>query len=364
MSRRHDEYSFLWLLAGLAAFLASSIIYELTQKIRSRKPVYLKKAKPLDGLLRERPARHRDYPFFKPDPRPPPKLPLRLNLNLRSRGSAKIAALAAIVAFAVVWGLGSSPWPVMTTLRHIASAPNYDSSARAQTLTGTVSVTDADTIVIGGERIRLQGVDAPETDQICLDNRGTLWNCGIDARDRLMRHIGSRQTSCVTNGKDAFGRWLATCATNGDNLSAWLVREGLGLAFIRYSSAYVAEEAIARSAQKGMWAGAFIAPWDWRARTASTAILGSYKPTEQQERLLLPSTPQLRPQPSLSPQAQLQEQRGACVIKGNISSSGERIYHLPGQRYYDKTVISWSKGERWFCTEQEAVRAGWRKSKV
>jgi hypothetical protein len=124
MSWRHDEYSFLWLLAGLAAFLASSIIYELTQKIRSRKPVYLKKAKPLDGLLRERPARHRDYPFFKPDPRPPPKLPLRLNLNLRSRGSAKIAALAAIVAFAVVWGLGSSPWPVMTTLRHIASAPN------------------------------------------------------------------------------------------------------------------------------------------------------------------------------------------------------------------------------------------------
>ena len=86
--------------------------------------MYLKKAKPLDGLLRERPARHRDYPFFKPGPRPPPKLPLRLNLNLRSRGSAKIAAFAAIVAFAVVWGLGSSPWPVMTTLRHIASAPN------------------------------------------------------------------------------------------------------------------------------------------------------------------------------------------------------------------------------------------------
>ena len=91
---------------------------------RRRKPVYLKKAKPLDGLLCERPARHRDYPFFKPNPRPRPKLPLQLNPNLRSRGSAKVAALAAIVAFAVVWGLGSSPWPVMTTLRHIASAPN------------------------------------------------------------------------------------------------------------------------------------------------------------------------------------------------------------------------------------------------
>ena len=58
----------------------------------------------------------------------------------------------------------------------------------------------------------------------------------------------------------------------------------------------------------------------------------------------------------------MQEQRAGCVIKGNISSSGERIYHVPGQRYYDKTVISWSKGERWFCTEQEAVAADWRKA--
>ena len=58
-----------------------------------------------------------------------------------------------------------------------------------------------------------------------------------------------------------------------------------------------------------------------------------------------------------------QEQRAGGVIKGNISSSGERIYHVPGQRYYDKTLIHLSKGERWFCTEQEALAAGWRKAK-
>jgi hypothetical protein len=74
------------------------------------------------------------------------------------------------------------------------------------------------------------------------------------------------------------------------------------------------------------------------------------------------STQQLQPKRSLLPLAQLQEQKAACVIKGNISSSGERIYHVPGQRYYDKTQINESKGERWFCTEQEAVGAGWRKS--
>jgi hypothetical protein len=59
-----------------------------------------------------------------------------------------------------------------------------------------------------------------------------------------------------------------------------------------------------------------------------------------------------------------QDQRAGCVIKGNISLRGERIYHVPGQRYYDQTRINWVLGERWFCTEREAIAAGWRKAKV
>jgi len=54
----------------------------------------------------------------------------------------------------------------------------------------------------------------------------------------------------------------------------------------------------------------------------------------------------------------------SCDIKGNISvNTGERIYHVPGQEYYRKTIISTGKGERWFCSEEEARRAGWRKAK-
>jgi hypothetical protein len=53
-----------------------------------------------------------------------------------------------------------------------------------------------------------------------------------------------------------------------------------------------------------------------------------------------------------------------CVIKGNINTQGERIYHVPGQEYYDETRISASHGERWFCSEEEARAAGWRRSKV
>jgi len=55
---------------------------------------------------------------------------------------------------------------------------------------------------------------------------------------------------------------------------------------------------------------------------------------------------------------------GACNIKGNVSTRGERIYHVPGQKYYNDTRISASHGERWFCSEEEARAAGWRKSRV
>ena len=51
------------------------------------------------------------------------------------------------------------------------------------------------------------------------------------------------------------------------------------------------------------------------------------------------------------------------MIKGNVSRDGKRIYHAPGQQYYDDTRISLSKGERWFCSEAEAEAAGWRKAR-
>jgi hypothetical protein len=53
-----------------------------------------------------------------------------------------------------------------------------------------------------------------------------------------------------------------------------------------------------------------------------------------------------------------------CMIKGNINGKGERIYHPPGCRYYGSTIIDPQRGERWFCSEQEAVAAGWRRTKV
>jgi hypothetical protein len=82
-----------------------------------------------------------------------------------------------------------------------------------------------------------------------------------------------------------------------------------------------------------------------------------------------PSTPRVEkppeePAPEACPEGCVSSKPG-CVIKGNISlRTGERIYHLPGQRYYDRTVISPENGERWFCTQEEAVANGWRRAKV
>jgi endonuclease YncB( thermonuclease family) len=130
----------------------------------------------------------------------------------------------------------------------------------ADDLTGSARVIDGDTIAVGSRHVRLQGIDAPETDQVCLGARGERWTCGIAAREHLSSHIAGRAITCAARGEDRYGRMLATCSAGGENLNAWIVREGWALAYVRYSGEYVADEADARAQHRGMWAGAFIAP--------------------------------------------------------------------------------------------------------
>ena len=115
-----------------------------------------------------------------------------------------------------------------------------------------------DTIVIGDTKIRLESIDAPESDQVCLEVKGKRWTCGIEARDRLAEHIGKRPIDCAPSGSDAYGRTLAICRVDGEDLNGWLVRQGWALAFVRYSKAYVPDEDAARVAKRGIWSGAFV----------------------------------------------------------------------------------------------------------
>jgi endonuclease YncB( thermonuclease family) len=133
-------------------------------------------------------------------------------------------------------------------------------------IAGRAWVIDGDTVDIAGTRIRLEGIDAPESDQTCTDADRHPWPCGRAATRELREHIGGRQLRCQTMGTDFYRRTLAVCALpDGSDLNAWMVRQGWALAY-GYSGLYRAEEAQAQAGKRGIWAGNFTAPWEWRRR--------------------------------------------------------------------------------------------------
>jgi endonuclease YncB( thermonuclease family) len=217
---------------------------------------------------------------------------------------------------------------------------------------GVPQIVDADTVYVGTQKIRLSGVDAPETDQICLDSRGQNSSCGLEAKNRLQEHSGNRLWICQLSGIDRYGRNLGTCSIEGEDVSRWLVFNGWALAFRRYSTAYVADEDYAREHKSGLWSGAFVAPWEWRQRGAKTTILGALDvPTDAQRKLM---SPKIAGEP-VAP---------GCIIKGNMGRRDECIYHVPGGRFYDQLQMEPARSRRWFCSEAEAEAAGCRKSKL
>ena len=216
---------------------------------------------------------------------------------------------------------------------------------------GQATVTDGDTIRIGDVRVRLFGIDAPESGQRCEDGTGSLYPCAGRAANALADKIGRERVACREEDVDRYGRMVATCvlAATGEDLNAFMVASGWALAYRTYSSTYVDEETAAKRARRGLWQGRFVAPWDYRggARLERSPPRISAAPPSSA------ASPARVAAPSAAPAA------GPCLIKGNISENG-RIYHVPGSRWYDRTRIDTGAGERWFCSEGEARAAGWR----
>ncbi len=137
-------------------------------------------------------------------------------------------------------------------------------AAILSTTTGVASVVDADTIEIRGERIRLVGIDAPESGQKCLSPEDKFVRCGSIAANALDKWINRNPVTCDIEGKDRYGRSLGECRVRGESMQAWLVTNGHAVAYRSYSTAYVPDELEARTAKVGVWAGEFIEPWLWR----------------------------------------------------------------------------------------------------
>jgi endonuclease YncB( thermonuclease family) len=193
-------------------------------------------------------------------------------------------------------------------------------------IAGLARVVDGDTIVVGETRIRLEGIDAPEAGQTCGRSVVGWWACGTEATAALARLVEGKSIRCEPQGLDKYGRTLAVCFVGGEDVNAWMVRQGLAWAFVRYSQRYVQQEAEARARRVGVWQGQAMPPWDYRAQRWTRAE---------------PGAPQ------------------GCAIKGNVTAHG-KIYHMPWSPWYDRIKMDPEKGRRWFCTEAEAVAAGWR----
>ena len=140
-------------------------------------------------------------------------------------------------------------------------------------ITGKPRIIDGDTLEIAGERIRLHGIDAPEARQTCTEQSGKEWNCGQEATWALARIIETHWVRCEGNKRDKYGRLIAKCFTGPYDIEAKMVQQGWALAYRKYSTDYVAEEAEAKAQKLGLWRGQFVAPWDWRRgeRLASEA---------------------------------------------------------------------------------------------
>jgi endonuclease YncB( thermonuclease family) len=129
---------------------------------------------------------------------------------------------------------------------------------------GRATISDGDTLRIGRERIRLFGIDAPEMNQSCNDDRGARYPCGEVARDELRRHVGNAPVMCVPVDRDQYQRVVARCYLGNEDLNRWIVFAGWAIAYKEFSRAYVPDEEAAHAGRRGMWNGEFMLPSLWR----------------------------------------------------------------------------------------------------
>jgi endonuclease YncB( thermonuclease family) len=138
-------------------------------------------------------------------------------------------------------------------------------SANSADMVGQASIIDGDTLEIHGSRIRLWGIDAPESSQLCRGDDSLQYQCGAKAANDLDAFIARRLLNCLPISLDRYGRTVATCSVGGTDLGDWLVRNGLALDWPQYSKRkYDDAQREAEQAGRGMWEGSYIEPWLFR----------------------------------------------------------------------------------------------------
>jgi endonuclease YncB( thermonuclease family) len=220
----------------------------------------------------------------------------------------------------------------------------------------TAVIKDAGTIQLGNTVYRLDGIDAPAIDQVCIDEHADVWSCGIDARDQLTRLIADKSIHCDDIGVDptAKKRRLGVCKIEGDptSLSQLLIQKGYALNVgASASGRFQPDEGAAKDNRLGLWKGCFVAPREFRLGKKDGALLGASCPADRDAEIrdaLFPVDPTMP---------------ATCNIKGKYAvrarvTGNIGIYHLQACRSYPGLTHP----DRWFCSEEDAQAAGFRRA--
>jgi endonuclease YncB( thermonuclease family) len=243
----------------------------------------------------------------------PPRLPARV--------TAMLAGVAVLVAGAAWVGGGGG-------LGRLASATANLPLIGGRSVQGYASAVGADRVRLGGTTVRLSGIEVPEAEQRC-GKAARTWRCGAATEIALSRLVGGYRVNCTLSGSDESGRALGRCTVAQKDVGAELVRQGHAFAGGSILARYASEEREARAAKAGMWSGDVERPAEYRAKVWEEAK---------------------RRAPE------------GCPIKGQVSGAA-RFYVLPWSPDYERARVQKARGERWFCSEQEAVSAGFKQAR-
>jgi endonuclease YncB( thermonuclease family) len=209
---------------------------------------------------------------------------------------------------------------------------------------------DAGTFRLDGKIYRLDGIDAPEIDQSCLDEEGKLYPCGQRAAAELSKFIAGRSVKCDDLHADPEHprRRIGRCSVDGIDLHHWLVQRGWAISFEPYAKGrFKSDEDEAREGHFGLWKGCFTPPRDFRRWNKTRAALrGANCPADARN--------QLFPEETEAPAVCANPIKGHYTLRAYPSRG---IYHLQACGSYRR-----AKAKRWFCSEEDALAAGFRRS--
>ena len=218
------------------------------------------------------------------------------------------------------------------------------------------SVRDAGTIQLADVTYRLDGIDTPTLDQMCIDEHADPWACGVEARDQLSNLIGDRPVHCQDLGPDTTyrKRHVGVCSLEGEttSLNQLLVRKGFALNLEPSAKGrFKDDEDGAKTGRLGLWQGCFVAPQEFRHGRKDGALLGNSCRTDRDREIRAVLFPEFSAMPP------------SCSIKGKFAvrarvTGNVGIYHLQGCRSYPALT----KPDRWFCSEEDAQAAGFRRA--